>query len=318
MKPKVAIVLGPTGIGKSEVALDVAEAVGGEIINADSQQIYRYMDIGTAKPPQEIRRSVPHHLIDIVDPDEEFSAARFRELALKSAEEIWARAKRVILCGGTGLYIRAFTHGLFIGPASDPAIRERLEAEIEARSLTALYERLRDVDPEAVTRIHPHDRQRIIRALEVFELTGKKMSDWQMEHGFRESPFQTLKVGLERERAELYDLINRRCDEMMAKGLVEEVKALVGKGYTLDLRPLQSVGYRHIGLYLKREMSLEDAVSLMKRDSRRLAKRQLTWFRADKEILWFHPEKDRRKIIETAKEFFTNERETLTKEFTSK
>ncbi|MBI2357762.1 MAG: tRNA (adenosine(37)-N6)-dimethylallyltransferase MiaA [Deltaproteobacteria bacterium] len=307
MKPKLVIILGPTGVGKSEVALDVAEEVDGEIINADSQQIYRSMDIGTAKPPAAIRRRVTHHLIDIVDPDEDFNAARFREMALKSAEEIRARRKRVVLCGGTGLYIRAFTHGLFIGPASDPAIRKRLEAEIEAHSLNALYERLRDVDPEAIAWIHPHDRQRIIRALEVFELTGKRMSDWQREHGFRESLFATLKIGLDRERTELYDLINRRCDEMMAKGLVDEVKALVGKGYSLDLRPFQSVGYRHIGLYLKRELSLEDAVSLMKRDSRRLAKRQLTWFRADKETLWFHPEKDRRKIIETAKEFFMNE-----------
>lgn len=304
MKPKLVIILGPTGVGKSEVALEVAGEIGGEIINADSQQIYRYMDIGTAKPPREIRRTVAHYLIDIVDPDEEFNAARFRRLALESAEDIRSRGKRVILCGGTGLYIRAFTQGLFVGPATDPETRERFQAEIETRGLDSLYERLSEIDPESVIRIHPHDRQRIIRALEVFELTGKKMSEWQREHGFRESPFATLKIGIDRERTELYDGINRRCDEMIARGLVEEVKALLGKGYRLDLRPLQSVGYRHIGLYLKGEMSLENAISLMKRDSRRLAKRQLTWFRADKEILWFHPAGDRAKIIETAREFF--------------
>jgi tRNA dimethylallyltransferase len=303
MKPKLIIILGPTGVGKSEVALDVAREVDAEIINADSQQVYRHMDIGTAKLPLEVRESIAHHLIDIVDPDEEFSAARFRALALKSAEEIRSRGKKVELCGGTGLYIRAFTHGLFVGPATDSRTREGLRSEIEADGLESVHGRLKRVDPEAAAWIHPHDRQRIIRALEVFELTGKRMSEWQMEHGFRESPFEARKIGLDRDRAELYDLINRRCEEMIARGLVDEVKGLLAKGYGLELRPLQSVGYRHVGLYLRGEVSLEDAVSLMKRDSRRLAKRQLTWFRADKQILWFHPERDREKILRAAKNF---------------
>ena len=296
MKPKLVIILGPTGVGKSAVALEVASDIGGEIVNADSQQVYRHMDIGTGKPTPEQRERVAHHLIGIVDPDEEFNAAIFHGRGLKSAEQIWSRKRQVILCGGTGLYIKAMTHGLFVGPAKNSEIRKRLEA--------TLYERLKQVDPEAIRSIHPHDRHRIIRALEVFELTGKRMTDWQREHGFKESPFQALKIGLDREREELYSLINRRCEEMVARGLVEEVRGLVEKGYGLELRPMQSVGYRHMALYLSGAMSLEEALSLMQRDTRHLAKRQLTWFRADKEIRWFHPERGREEILRVVREFF--------------
>ena len=303
MKPRLVIILGPTGVGKSQVAFELALAVGGEIVNADSQQVYRYMDIGTGKPSPEKRKRVPHHLIDIVDPDEEFNAALFRQLALQRAREIWSRGRNVILCGGTGLYIRALIQGLFIGPSKNPEVRRGLEEEAEKRGLNSLYRRLREVDPAATSRIHPNDRQRIIRALEVFAATGRPMSHWQREHGFKQSAFETLKIGLNREREELYSLINQRCEEMIADGLVGEVKGLVEKGYSLNLRPLQSVGYRHVGLYLSGGMSLEDAVYLMKRDTRHLAKRQLTWFRADHEIRWFHPEREKKKILETAEMF---------------
>lgn len=303
MRPKLIIILGPTGVGKSEVAIEAAVKFAAEIINADSQQVYRYLDVGTAKPAPKERRKVPHHLIDVVDPDEEFNAALFRQRALESAGQIWSRGGKVIVCGGTGLYIKALTQGLFVGPAKDPGIRRSLGAELQEKGLAALYARLRQADPSVVSSIHPNDRQRIIRALEVFELTGKPMSEWQKEHSFKDSPFDTVKIGLEREREELYELINRRCQEMIAKDLVEEVKALMARGYSLDLKPLQSVGYRQIGLYLKGELGLEEAVSLMQRDSRHLAKRQLTWFRADKEICWFHPEKERKEIPKAVKEF---------------
>ncbi len=304
MKPKLVIILGPTGVGKSEVAVEAASQVGGEIINADSQQVYRCMDIGTGKPAPEQRQKAPHHLIDIVNPDAEFNAAIFRQRALESAGEIWSRGRKVILCGGTGLYIKALTHGLFIGPSKDPEIRRRLDQEGDERGLPRLYERLRQVDPGALAAIHPNDRQRIIRALEVFELTGKRMSEWQMEHGFKESPFETLKIGLNRERAELYDIIDRRCEEMVATGLVEEVRGLMERGYNLDLKPMQSVGYRHMGLYLTGAMTLEEALSLMQRDTRHLAKRQLTWFRADNGIRWFHPERDKKEILATVGGFY--------------
>ncbi len=304
MKPKLVIILGPTGVGKSEVAIEVALEVGGEIINADSQQVYRYMDIGTGKPAPEQRRKVAHHMIDIVDPDEEFNAALFRQRALESAQQIRSQGKKVILCGGTGLYIKALTHGLFIGPAKDHEIRKRLEQEAKQNGLETLYKRLGQVDPEALSSIHPNDRHRITRALEVFELTGRKMSQWQREHGFKESPFETLKIGLDRDREELYAIINRRCEEMVANGLVEEVKGLLAKGYSLDLKPLQSVGYRHMGLYVRDAMSLDEALSLMQRDTRHLAKRQLTWFRADNEIRWFHPGRERKQILDTVRGFY--------------
>ena len=301
MKPKLVIVIGPTGVGKSEVAVEVATAIHAEIINADSQQVYRHMDVGTGKPTPEQRQRIPHHLIDVVEPNEEFNAALFRQMALQSAQEIWRREKKVVLCGGTGLYIKALTQGLSMAPAKDPEIRNRLAQEAKERGLGSLYERLKQLDPDAASWIHPNDRHRIIRALEVFEVTGKKMSEWQQEHGFKETFFETLKMGLNRERGELYDLISHRCEEMIAQGLIDEVKGLVERGYGLELKPMQSVGYRHVGLYLKGEMSLEDAVSLMKRDTRHLAKRQLTWFRADKEIQWFHPDKERKTILDAAK-----------------
>jgi tRNA dimethylallyltransferase len=303
MKPKIVVVLGPTAVGKSDIAMELALQMNGEIINADSQQLYRQMNIGTAKPSNKVREKIPHHVIDVVDPDEEFNVARYRELATTSIHDIRKRGKQAIVCGGTGLYIRALTKGLFVGPAQDKAVRHTLTLEAQEHGLRSLYERLEQVDPSATFWIHPHDRQRIIRALEVYELTGKPISKWRKEHGFNEAPFDTLKVGLCRERTELYSLIDRRCDRMIEEGLVNEVKGLSERGYNLDMKPLQSVGYRHAGWVLRGQMTLTEAVFLMKRDTRRLAKRQLTWFRSDKEIRWFHPQADRARIKAVVREF---------------
>jgi len=304
MKPKLVVILGPTGVGKSDVAVDVALRIDGEVVNADSQLVYRHLDIGTAKPTVAIRSTIPHHLIDVVDPDGEFHAARYRDLALQAIEEISLRGKRAIVCGGTGLYLRALVQGLFAGPGKNADIRKRLEEEAEKKGSNILYERLREVDPEATRWIHPNDLYRIVRALEVFELTGKGISFWQKAHGFAESAFDVLKIGLNRERQELYDLINRRCDDMIARGFVEEVKRLEERGYSLDLPALQSVGYRQIGMYLRGQLSLDEGVTFIKRDTRHLARRQLTWFRAGKEIKWFHPEREREKILQAVHSFW--------------
>lgn len=303
MKPKLVIVLGPTAVGKSELALELALNIDGEIVNADSQQVYRFMDIGTGKPSAEDRLRVPHHLIDAVDPDEEFNAARFRRMALAIIEQIQGRGKKLIVCGGTGLYLKALTQGLFEGPGPDAAFRAALERQIEVQGLAALYQRLVAIDGSVTSTIHPNDRQRIIRALEVFETTGRPLSAWQEEHAFRDQPFELLQIGLLRERAELYDRINRRCEQMVQDGLLEEVRELVARGYSLDLKSLRSVGYRQMGAVLRGEKDLTGGLAEMKQETRRLAKRQLTWFRRDREILWFHPEKQQREICQRAGEF---------------
>jgi len=304
MKPKLVIILGPTAAGKSEMAVALAAKIGAEIINADLQQVYRYMNLGTGKPSRADREQVTHHLIDVVDRDEEFNVAIFRRLALETIDNIHARGKNVLVCGGTGLYLKALTRGLFVGPEQDPEVRSELAREIQEKGLGALYQHLIEIDPAAHSRIHPNDRQRIIRALEVYRLTGKSMSQWQQEHGFGDERFDTLKIGLQRERAELYELINRRCDRMVGDGLLDEVRDLAAKGYSLDLKPLKSVGYRQMGLVLQGMSKIEQAVEEMKQETRHLAKRQLTWFRRDHEIRWLHPENQNQEITESVQRFF--------------
>jgi tRNA dimethylallyltransferase len=303
MKPKIVIVLGPTAVGKTELALAVAPKVNAEIVNADSQQVYRYLDIGTGKPSKPERERVRHHLIDVVNPDEDFNAARYRQLAAASIDEIHKRGAKVLVSGGTGLYLKALTGGLFSGPSQDTELRANLEREIAQIGLAALYDRLIAIDPGANTKIHPNDRQRIIRALEVYQSTGRPLSEWQNEHRFQEEAFQVLKIGLARARAELYDLINRRSESMIRAGLLDEVRGLMERGYELDLKPLRSVGYRQMGEVIEGIKGLPEAIAEMKQETRRLAKRQLTWFRSDPEIRWFHPEKQEREIGELVQAF---------------
>jgi tRNA dimethylallyltransferase len=305
MRPKIVIVLGATAVGKSEVALHLAESVNGEIVNADSQQVYRHMDIGTGKPSKADRERVRHHLIDIVAPNEEFNAALFRRLATESIRQIHARGRNAFVCGGTGLYLKALTRGLFEGPGHDPEVRQTLEQEIAANGVASLYQRLETIDPTVGSSIHPNDRQRIIRALEVYRLTGRPLSEWQKEHGFQENPFEIFKIGLLRKRAELYNLINLRCERMIEEGLLEEIRGLVERGFDLDLKPLRSVGYRQMGQVLRGTQSMNDAVEEMKQETRHLAKRQLTWFRRDDEIRWFHPEEQAKEIELTVTRFLS-------------
>jgi len=305
MLPKIVVILGPTAVGKSDLALDVAAAIDGAIVNADSQQVYRYLDIGTGKPTPAERQRAAHFLIDIVDPDEEFNAATYSRLARQTIEQIRAGQKNAIVCGGTGLYLKALTQGLFEGPGQDSELRRALEQRILIEGIEPLYQWLTEIDPSVTATIHPNDRQRTIRALEVYQLTGKRLSDWQKEHGFNERRFEVLKIGLNRPRGELYDLINRRCERMVEDGLLEEVRGLVARGYGLALKSLRSVGYRQMGRVLEGHQALLDGLNEMQQETRRLAKRQLTWFRRDPDITWFHPEQ-KSAVIESVKTFLAS------------
>jgi tRNA dimethylallyltransferase len=289
--PKILIVQGPTASGKSDLAIRLAESFSGEIVNADSMQIYRRMDIGTAKPSPEQLRRVPHHLLDTVDPDQPFSASDFCRAADAAIAGIISRGKRVIVCGGTGLYIRALTKGLLDSPGGDEALRDELRAYAETAGSAALHARLAHIDPGAALLIHPNDQFRIIRALELCQITGRPVSELRSEHGFAQDRYRTLKIGLDCERAKLYDRIDARVELMLQNGFVAEVHALLSAGYSHDLKPLRSLGYRQLCDYLRGELSLDDAVTLIKRDTRHYAKRQLTWFRRDGEINWIeYPE----------------------------
>jgi len=304
MKPKIVVILGPTAVGKSALALGVAAALDGEIVNADSQQVYRYMDIGTGKPSAADRERVRHHLIDVVNPDQEFNAAMFRHLASEAVYQIDARKRSAIVCGGTGLYLKALTRGLFEGAGQDIELRASLEKEIDQNGLKSVYQRLVEIDPTVVSTIHPNDRLRTIRALEVYHLTGKPISQWQKEHRFQEQPFETLKIGLNCERAELYERINRRSAAMVEAGFLDEVRGLAARGYSLDLKPLRSVGYAQMAKVVRGMLTLHAALEEMTQETRHLAKRQLTWFRGDKEVRWFHP-KQAAEIITEVKAFFS-------------
>ena len=303
MKPKIVIILGPTAVGKSALALELAGQLNGEIVNADSQQVYRYLDIGTGKPTMAERERVRHHLIDVVNPDQEFNAAMFRHLANEVIYQINERKRNPMVCGGTGLYLKALTRGLFQGPAQDVIFRSELEKEIAQSGLDSVYRRLAEIDPTVTSTIHPNDRSRTVRALEVYQLTGKPISQWQNDHRFQEDSFEVLKIGLNLDRVELYERINRRSAAMIQAGILEEVRGLVARGYSLDLKPLGSVGYAQMGKVIRGALTIDAALEEMQQETRHLAKRQLTWFRADKEVRWFHPIKQRREIVEAIKKF---------------
>jgi tRNA dimethylallyltransferase len=297
---RAVAIVGPTAVGKSDLGLTLAEAVGGEIVGADSRQVYRYLDIGTAKPSAADRGRVPHHLLDVADPDERFDAARYRALALAAIQATSARERAVVICGGTGLYLRVLRHGLFRGPARSPEVRARLQALEDEGGPGALHRRLASVDPIAAARLHPRDLVRIVRALEVLELTGRPISVWQDEHRFGERGPEVLVLGCARPPDELGRCIAARCDAMIGAGLLDEIRALWARGYGPELAPLQSVGYREMGAYLRGECSGATARAAFARATRRLAKRQLTWFRADATTQWFHPDHDRATLLARA------------------
>lgn len=279
---KVIILLGPTGVGKTGASLLLAQELGTEIISADSMQIYKGMDIGTAKPLLEQRASVKHHLIDIVEPSEPYSVGRYIEDVVSIIETLHSKRKMPLVVGGTGLYIKAMTRGIFSGPSADWKLRDELIAMEKDESGT-LYDYLITIDPEAATKVMPADSRRIIRAIEVCIKTNRGISELQ-QNLTKPLPYEFIKIGLTRERKELYRIIEERVDKMMENGLAEEVKNILKTNP--DKTPMQAIGYKETAMYLNNEISLDEAVSLIKRGTKRYAKRQFTWFKKEEGISW--------------------------------
>ena len=286
----VLILVGPTAIGKTDLSLDLATQFDCEIVSVDSMQVYRYMDIGTAKVSRTQRNKVPHHLIDIVDPDEEYNAARFVSDCLEAITEIHQRGSFPLLTGGTGLYFKALTRGLFPAPATDPAIRENLRQRSTEEGSPALHGELKQVDPRSAARIHPNDTTRILRALEVYQTTGIPLSEHLQRHQSEPGRFSfrgLLSLGLTCDRETLYQRINLRSELLIKNGLEGEVRGLLDRGYGPELTSMQSIGYRHMVNYIEGRWKLQECKDLLARDTRRYAKRQYTWFGKDETIQWF-------------------------------
>ncbi len=283
----IVVLLGPTAVGKSAVAVRLALALQTEVLAADSRQVYRRMDIATDKPTEADRRSVPHGLIDLVEPDGPFNVGQYRREAEREIARVHAAGKVPLIVGGTGLYVRALVRGLCEGPPSDPALRARLEAEAERVGPAALHRRLAEQDPATAARLHPNDRVKVIRALEVHAQLGRPLSSLHERHAFADRPYAALLLGLNRERQELYRRIEARVDAMLARGLVEETARLLAAGYRRELGSMKGLGYKQVAGFLAGEYSYEEAVRRLKRDTRQFAKRQLTWFRKEPGIMWF-------------------------------
>jgi tRNA dimethylallyltransferase len=289
MRPRLIVIVGPTAIGKTEVAISLAREWNGEIISADSMQVYRLMDIGTAKPSVEEQTLVKHHLIDLVNPDAQFNAAMFIETAQKIIRELHSRRKPIFVVGGTGLYIKALLGGLFKGPDADEGLRKLYRHELKQFGKEYLYNKLKEKDEQAAAQIDKNDVVRIIRALEVLELSGESIVEKQKAHKFGDNLYDCKRIGLTMERSSLYKKIDQRTEKMIRDGLIDEVQGLLSMGYRESLKPMQSLGYKHIINYIKGSYTLEDALRIIKRDTRHYAKRQMTWFGADKQIAWFSP-----------------------------
>ncbi len=282
---EIVVIVGPTASGKTAAGIAVAKTIGGEIISADSRQVYRSLTIGTAKPTDAEREGIPHHFIDILDPDEEYNAGLFGEQARGVIDEVFLRRNVPIVVGGSGLYVRSLIDGLFDGPGADPEFRHAMELRLRRGELPMLLEELRQIDPVTAGTIDPTKPRRIVRALEVFHTTGRPLSSVQKE-GRPEIRFRARQFGIRWDRAELYRRIDARVESMMTRGLVEEVVELQSRGFSLALNALNTVGYAEVFAMLAGEISKEAMVRLIQQNTRRYAKRQLTWFTADARITW--------------------------------
>jgi tRNA dimethylallyltransferase len=282
----VVVIMGPTAVGKSRVAVEVAKAFETEVLAADSRQVYRGMDIGTDKPSPEERQAVPHRLIDLVNPDEAYNAGLYRRQAIDEMERLYRDGCLPLVVGGTGFYVRTLLKGLCDAPQSDPDVREVLLREAKVQGHDRLYARLVEVDPATAARLHPRDESKVIRALEVFQLSGRRMSEFQREHGFAERPFSALIIGLNRDRAALYRRIEERIDWQLAHGLIEETRRLLTQGYQRSSAAMKGLGYRQVAEHLAGEYDGGEMVRRFKRDTRHFSKRQMTWFRKEPGIQW--------------------------------
>lgn len=303
MKKKPLIILtGPTAVGKTKASIGLAKAIGGEIISADSMQVYKGMDIGSAKIRPEEMKGIRHYLVDVLEPSCEFHVVRFQQMAKQAMAEIYAKGKIPIVVGGTGFYIQALLYDIdFTENEEDTGYREELEALAKERGAEYLHELLKEVDPESAKQIHANNRKRVIRALEFYRLTGQKISEHNETERAKESPYEFCYFVLNDDRKKLYDRIEKRVDQMLEMGLLEEVTALKNKGYTKDMVSMQGLGYKEMLDYLNGECSYEEAVSILKRDTRHFAKRQLTWFRRERDVIWIEKEQydyDEEKILD--------------------
>ncbi len=303
MKRPLIILTGPTAVGKTNTSINLAKTVNGEIISADSMQVYRHMDIGSAKIRPEEMDGVPHHLIDVLEPNEEFHVVRFQQLAKQAMEEIYSRNRIPILVGGTGFYIQAVLYDIdFTENEGDAEYRKYLEQIAQTQEAEALHTKLKEVDPKSAEEIHAHNVKRVIRALEYFHLTGQPISQHNEEQRQKESPYRFAYFVLNDDRANLYRRIDQRVDQMVEEGLLKEVQMLKEMGYHKEMVSMQGLGYKEILAYLDGETSLEEAIRILKRDTRHFAKRQITWFKRERDVIWLNKPEfhyDETKILET-------------------
>lgn len=302
MKQPLIILTGPTAVGKTALSIELAKAISGEIISADSMQVYRHMDIGSAKVTAEEMQGVRHHLIDVLEPEEEFNVTRFQSMAKEAMKEIYERGHIPIIAGGTGFYIQALLYDIDFKENEDSsAIRQELELLGEEKGSEYLHRMLREVDPESAEQIHANNRKRVIRAIEYYRMTGQKISEHNQEEHAKESPYQFFYYVLTCDRGQLYERIDKRVDLMLEQGLIEEVEQLKEMGCKRGMVSMQGLGYKEILDYLDGTCTLEEAVYVLKRDTRHFAKRQLTWFKRERDVRWLNLEQfggDRNKVLE--------------------
>jgi len=282
------LIAGPTAVGKTATAVEICKSIGGEVISTDSMQIYKYMDIGTAKPTGDEMQGIPHHMIDIIMPDEAFNVAKFQKLALDAISQIRSRGNIPVLCGGTGLYVDSIMYNIdFTKATHNIKLRDSLKCIADDKGNAFLHSKLKELDPVSAENIHPNNVKRVIRAIEIFKTTGKGLHENKIDYRNKEYRYPVVKIGIDADRQTLYRRIEKRVDIMIENGLVDEVKKLLDMGYNKNLLSMQGLGYKEVILHLENEINLADAISKIKQGSRRYAKRQMTWFKRENDVNWF-------------------------------